>query len=86
MVSRLQAIPGRLRTVATDGAFYGALAVLAVVTSHYDGLDLPAIGEGFAAGRSDEDIDALEEAAVPTARALTRLVNPEQVLKGQDPE
>jgi hypothetical protein len=33
--------------------------VLSVVISHDDGIDLPLVGQGFAVGRSDEEIDTL---------------------------
>jgi hypothetical protein len=51
--------------------------VLSVVTSHYDGINLPAIGQGF---------DALEEEATPAAMSLARLVSREAVLQARGGE
>jgi hypothetical protein len=58
------------------------LTVLSVVMSHYDGIDLPPVNQGFAAGRSAEEIDVLEQEAALVAKAMARLVSPEAVLQG----
>ena len=68
----------------SEGAYLGALSALSVVTSHYDGLDLAAIAEGFAPSRTEEEIDALEKEAASAARALGHLVQPDSVLQGQE--
>jgi hypothetical protein len=47
------------RAVA-NGAYFKARTVLLVVTSHYNGIDLPAMGQGFVGGQSNEEINALE--------------------------
>ena len=72
--------------MVSEGAYLGALSTLSVVTSHYDGLDLAAIAEGFAPSRTEEEIDALEKEAAPAARALGGLVQPESVLQAQEDE
>jgi hypothetical protein len=51
--------------VVVDGPFFEARSVLSVVISHYDGIDLPSIGQGFTTGRSDEEIDTFEEEVIP---------------------
>ena len=86
LVSRLEGIPSRLRAVVSEGAYLGALSALSVVTSHYDGLDLTAIAEGFAPSRTEEEIDALEKEAAPAAQALGGLVQPDNVLQAQENE
>jgi hypothetical protein len=63
-----------------DEAYFGALLVLSVVTSHYDGIDLVIVSQGFTTSRSDKDIDALEQEAAPTVRVLAHLVSLEVVL------
>ena len=70
----------------SEGAYLGALSALSVVTSHYDGIDLTAIAEGFAPSRTEEEMDALEKKAAPAARALGGLVQPDSVLQGQEGE
>ena len=59
---------------------------MSVVTSHYNGIDLAAIAEGFAPSRTEEEIDALEKEAAPAARALGGLVQPDSVLQDQGGE
>ena len=67
LVTRLEGISSRLKAVVSEGAYLRALSALSVATSHYDGIDLAALAEGFASGRSDEEIDALEKEAAPAA-------------------
>ena len=58
-----------------------------MVVSHYDGIDLPAVVEGFAAGRSDEELDAIESMAAPAASQLAAMVPAASVLHlAQKPE
>jgi hypothetical protein len=47
------------------------------MVSHFDEIDVVVITEGFAADRSNEELDNIEE-QVPSLR----LVNPESCLKG----
>jgi hypothetical protein len=64
-----------------NGAYLRARTVLSVVTSHYDGIDLPAIDQGFAGAQSN----ALEEEEVVLAmKSLAHLVSPEVVLQASD--
>jgi hypothetical protein len=42
-----------------NGAYFGARIVLSMVISHYDGIDLLSIGQGFVVSLSDEDIETL---------------------------
>jgi hypothetical protein len=53
-----------------DGVFFRARTVLSAMASHYGGINLQATGEGFANGRSDDELDALERAAALVANAL----------------
>ena len=78
LVSRLEAIPERVlsrsEAVAASAVYTGTSLALAVVASHYDGIDLPAIGEGFAAGRSSEELDSIEAMVAPAAEQLAAVV------------
>jgi hypothetical protein len=80
LVSWLMMILSWLEQAAKDGTFFMAHTVPSVVASHYNGIDLQAVSEGFADGRSDGGLDSLEWAAAPVANVLARLVSPEAVL------
>jgi hypothetical protein len=67
-----------------DRAYFGAQIVLSLVTSHYDGIDLQAISEGFDVRLSDEEIDALEEEATSTTMSLARLVSLEAMVQASE--
>ena len=89
LVTRLGEVPGRLaeqsEAIANNGVYAGANLALAV--SHYDGIDLTAVDEGFAAGRPDEELDAIESMAAPTASQLAAMVPAALVLHmAQKPE
>jgi chaperonin GroEL (HSP60 family) len=59
LASRLREIQ-RVEKAMADEAYFRALIVLSVVTSHYDNINLSTVSHGFAASRLDEEIDALE--------------------------
>jgi hypothetical protein len=67
-----------------DIAFFGTLSTLLAVVSHYDSIDLQAVGTSITASRSDEEFDALEWAAILATDALAQLVSLEAVLQGHD--
>jgi hypothetical protein len=81
LTSWIGEIPSRVERHVDSEAYFGARTMMSVVTCHYDGLDLPSISQGSTTGRSDEEIDILEEEATPAAQSLARLVSTEAVLQ-----
>jgi hypothetical protein len=59
----------------------GAQTVLSAVVLHYDNIDFQAVDESFTDGRSDEELDALEQAGAIATDALIRLVSPKAMLQ-----
>ena len=83
LVSWLDQVPGWLaksKAIANNGVYAGTNLALTVVVSHYNGIDLPAVGEGFAAGQLDEEMDTIESMVAPAASQLATTVSPVMVL------
>jgi hypothetical protein len=59
LTSWLGEILSRVERAVANGAYFGARIVLSMVISHYDGIDLLSIGQGFVVSLSDEDIETL---------------------------
>jgi hypothetical protein len=59
----------------------GAQTMLSAVVLHYDNIDLQAVDEGFTDGRSDEELDALEQEGALATDALIRLVSLKTMLQ-----
>jgi hypothetical protein len=74
VVSLLREVSGQLEEAVVEGVYFGALTVLSLVTSHYDGIDLPAVRRGFTGGRSDEKIHS-EWEGTPFARVPSGLIS-----------
>jgi hypothetical protein len=55
--------------------------MLSAVVLHYDNIDLQAVDEGFTDGRSDEELDALEQEGALATDALIRLVSLKTMLQ-----
>jgi hypothetical protein len=51
--------------VVVEGAFHGSGLALRQMVSHFDEIDIVMIVEGFAAGHSDEELDAIEDQVRP---------------------
>ena len=71
----------QLEATATAGALLRANTALAIVVSHYDGINLQAVGEGFADGCTLEELEDIETEVSPTASSLFKLVPTEAVLQ-----
>jgi hypothetical protein len=82
----IEVIPGRLEKATKGEAFFRTCTMLSTVASHYNDIDLQAIGKSFTNNRSDEELDALQRVAAPAAEALARLVSPNGVLHGHKEE
>jgi hypothetical protein len=80
MVPLLREVSRQLEEAVAEGVYFGALTVLSVVTSHYDGIDLPAVRRGFTGGRSDEEIQS-EWEGTPFARVPSGLISLGAVLQ-----
>ena len=56
---RLAEVPDEVRTLISDGIFYGTSGVLTSVATHHPNLDFAAIYSGYADGYSADAIHAL---------------------------
>ena len=56
---------------------------LSVMVSHYDSINLPAVSQGFATGRPDKELDAIELEVASAAQALAAMVPPQVALQQQ---
>jgi hypothetical protein len=74
LASKLEVILGWLEQAVKDGAFFGACTTLSAVVSHYNDIDLQAVGKGFTNGGSDEELKSLEQVVVLATNALAQLV------------
>ena len=78
LLARLEALPARVlarsEAVAANAVYTGTSLALAVVVYHYDGIDLPTVGEGFAAGQSAEELDSIEAMVALVAERLAAAV------------
>jgi hypothetical protein len=74
LASRLEEVSSRMEKAMAEGAYFGALTVLSVVTSLYDNIDFLIIGQGFAAGQMNEDIlSCLPESRAASIREEKKL-------------
>ena len=81
--SRLTALSGQVRERLRGALHTGVKRALAVVASHYSGVDLEAISDGYVLPEDDEDADEevtkLMEAAKVPGTALANLFEEEVV-------
>ena len=81
--SRLIALSSQMRERLRGALHTGVNRVLAVISSHYLGVDLPAISDGYVLPDNDEEADAtvakLMEAAEGPSTALATLFEEEVV-------
>ena len=93
--SRLIALSSQMRERLRGALHTGVKRALAVISSHYLGVDLPAISEGYVLPDDDEEADAavakLMEAAEGPGLALATLFEEEVVpplpsADAEDPE
>jgi hypothetical protein len=72
---RLLALPGHVERVVLKGAYLGSSMVLGQMVSHFDEIDAAVIAEGYATGRSEEELDVIEEQVRPHARSLASRID-----------
>lgn len=75
LIDWLQALPGHVERIFIEGMFHGNNMALGQMVSHFGEIDAVVIVEGSAAGRSDEDLDYVEEQVRPHAQSIMRSVN-----------
>lgn len=75
LIDRLQALPGHVERIFIEGMFHGNNMALGQMVSHFGEIDAVVIVEGSAAGRSDEDLDYVEEQVRPHVQSIMRSVN-----------
>jgi hypothetical protein len=78
--SRLAEIPEHVERWVSDGVFAGASVTMAHASSLYRGLDLEVISQGFAADRTLEEIDAIEDEVSSHAQAVHDSVDPQVIM------
>jgi len=93
--SRLTALSGQVRERLQGALHTGVKRALAVVASHYSGVDLEAVSNGYVLSEDDEEADEevtkLMEAAEVPSTALASLfeeevVSPTPAIDAGDPE
>ena len=81
--SRLIALSSRVHERLRGALHTGVKRALAIVSSHYAGIDLEAISDGYVVAKDDkkaeEEVMKLEEAAEAPGTALARLFEEEVV-------
>ena len=81
--SRLTALSGQVRERLRGALHMGIKRALAIVSSHYAGVDLEAISDGYVLAEDDEEADEevtkLMEAAKGPGTALAKLFEEEVV-------
>ena len=77
--SRLTALSGQVRERLQGALHTGVKRALAVVSSHYAGVNLVAISDGYVLPEDDEEVMKLMEAAEAPGMALASLFEEEVV-------
>jgi hypothetical protein len=65
LITQLGGILGRVERVVADEAFFGVRIVLLVVISHYNGIDLPSVGQGFVTSRMRKSTHLRRQSSPP---------------------
>ncbi len=71
---RLKQIPDRLKEKVKRAAIAGAIQALAMVKSHYPGVDLNRFEEGYTADVDEAKLSTLTAEAEPVAEFLVEFV------------
>lgn len=61
LIDRLRVLTSHVEHVVAEGASHRSGLALGQMVSHCDEIDVAVIAEGFAVGRSDEELDAIED-------------------------
>lgn len=75
LIDQLQALPHHVERIIIEGVFHGNNMALGQMVSHFGENDAVVIVEGSAAGRSDDELDYVEEQVRPHAQSIMRCVN-----------
>lgn len=70
LVDRLRVLPSHVECVVAEVAFHGSSIALGRMVSHFDEVVIVVITEGFVYGRSDEELDVIEDQVRPHAQLL----------------
>ena len=76
---RLTMLSSRIRERLRGALHTGVKRALAVVSSHYAGIDLVAVNDGYVMAEDDEEVMKLEEVAEAPGTALASLFEEEVV-------
>ena len=74
---RVTQILDRACALAREALYTSVHRAFAIARSHYIGIDLPVISEGFAPGYSDAELDEIEKEAAPPVRDQAEKVEEE---------
>ena len=77
--SRLVALSGQVRERLRGALHAGVKHALAVISSHYAGVDLEAISDGYVLPEANEEVAKLMESAEGPGTALAKLFEEEVV-------
>lgn len=72
LAKRLRALPRHVVRVVLEGMYLRSSIALGQMVSHFDEIDVIMIVEGYAAGWSEEELDAIEEQVSPHVCSLAR--------------
>jgi hypothetical protein len=79
---RMRALPGHVEHAVFEGAFHRGSLALGQMVSHFIEINAGVTTEGFFAGQSDHDPDAIEGKVCPHARLLPSRVDMKMLLRG----
>jgi hypothetical protein len=82
LIDRLRALPGYVERVVVECVYHGSNMALGQMVYHFDEIDDAVIIEGFAAGRSDKELDNIGEQVRPHARSIASWVDVKFLLIG----
>lgn len=74
LIKRLRELPDHVERIVVEGAFHGSSMALEQMVSHFDEINAAVIAKGFAADRSDEELDLIEEQVCPHAKLITSCI------------
>jgi hypothetical protein len=83
LVADLSEVPGEVAGLIINVVFHGTSGVLMSVASHYPTLDFGAVGRGYAAGWSTNQLCELGQSLGPVVMAITETTTPKWVKEVQ---
>ena len=82
-IVQLAEVSNEVRTIISDGMFYGTMGVLTSVATHHPDLDFATIYKGYANGWSTDEIHALGESLVMHAEKVIEQVTAQWVMEAR---